>query len=61
MGIFEVHEALGVAMAVQFKDLLAWYNLLDKVITYVKDKGSNLNTFVMALTNILSCALFLLP
>jgi hypothetical protein len=23
MGIFEVHEALGVAMAVQFKDLLA--------------------------------------
>lgn len=58
---FEVHETLGVAMVVQFEDLLAWYNLLDKVIAYVKNKGANLNTFVMALTNILSCIPFLLP
>jgi hypothetical protein len=61
VGIFKVHETLGVAMVVQFDDLLAWYNLLDKIIAYVKDKGANLNTFVMALTNILSCVPFLLP
>ncbi len=35
--------------------LLAWHELLNKVITYVKDEGANLSTLTMALTNIVSC------
>jgi hypothetical protein len=61
VGIFEVHETSGVAMTIQFKDLLAQYNLLDKVITYFKNKGVNLNTLTIVLTNIISCFLLLLP
>jgi hypothetical protein len=55
VGIFEVHETLKAAMAIQFKDLLVRYNLLDKIIAYVKDEGVNLNTFTMTLINIVSC------
>jgi len=57
--IFEVHETLGVAMAIQLKDLLTSYILLDKVIAYVKDEGANLNTFTTTLTNIV-CYVYLL-
>jgi len=56
MGIFEVLETLRAAMAIQFKDLLVQYNLLDKIIAYVKDEGVNLNTFTLALINIVSCS-----
>jgi hypothetical protein len=44
-------------MVVHVKDLFAWYELLDKVITYVKNEGDNLSTFIMALTNIVSYVL----
>jgi len=52
---------MGVAMAIQLKDLLASYILLDKVITYVKDEGANLNTFTTTLTNIVCYVYLLLP
>jgi hypothetical protein len=39
------------------KSLLATYQLKNKVITYVKDKGINLNMFASALTSVLSCEL----
>jgi hypothetical protein len=61
MGLFEVHETMGFAMAMQLKYLLARYELLDKVLSYVKDEGVNLSTFIMALTNIISCAPLMLP
>jgi hypothetical protein len=61
MGIFEVHETLGASMVVQLKDLLAPYNLLDKLIAYVKDDNTNLNTFTMAFTSIIFYVLLLLP
>jgi len=48
-------------MVVHFKDFLAQYNLLNKIIAYVKDKGINLNTFIVALINVVSCVFFLLP
>ncbi len=35
----------GVVMVAQVKDLMSSYNLLDKFITYVKDKGDNMSTF----------------
>ncbi len=44
MLFIKFHETLKVAMVVQFKNLIVQYNFLDKVITYVKDKGVNLNT-----------------
>ncbi len=31
-------------MATHVKDLLSLYNLLDKLIAYVKDKGDNMST-----------------
>jgi hypothetical protein len=34
----------GVAMATQVKELLSSYNLLEKLITYVKDEDDNLST-----------------
>jgi hypothetical protein len=40
MGIFEVHNTTSVAMANQVKVLSDFFGLLDKVIAYVKDKGS---------------------
>jgi hypothetical protein len=54
MGIFKVQNTAGVGMANQIKVLLESFSLLDKVIAYVKDKGSNLNTLTNALTNVVS-------
>jgi len=50
----------GYQMDVQFKDLFARYNLLDKVITYVKDEGINLKTLTTTLI-IVSCFPHYLP
>jgi hypothetical protein len=37
-------------MALQVKNLLSLYNLLDKLITYVKYKGGNLFTLTQVLS-----------
>ncbi len=42
------------------KDLCAQFGLCDKVISYVKDKGVNLNTLTIAMTKIVSYTLFML-
>jgi hypothetical protein len=44
-GFFEATDMFGVAMETHFKDLFSLYNLLDKLIVYVKDEGGNLSTF----------------
>jgi len=49
MGIFEVHETTWATMPLQLRDLFVKYDLLNKVIAYVKDEGTN------GLTNIMSC------
>ncbi len=36
--------------------MLDSFGLFDKVITYVKDKGCNLNTLTNALTSVVSCS-----
>jgi hypothetical protein len=38
--------------------LLDSFGLLDKVIAYVKDEGSNLNSLIFSLTSIVSCSIF---
>jgi hypothetical protein len=55
MGLFEATNTFWVAMVMQVKDLLSLYNLLDKLITYVKDEGGNLSIHAQALTLIVSC------
>jgi hypothetical protein len=60
VGIFKVHETLGASMVVQLKDLLVRYNLLDKVIAYVKDDKTSLSTLTTAFTSIISCVPLLL-
>jgi hypothetical protein len=46
MGIFETIDMFRVAMVVQMKELLSLYNLLDKLMAYVKDEGGNFSTLV---------------
>jgi hypothetical protein len=52
---FEVHNTTSVPMANYVNFLLDSFGLLDKIIAYVKDEGSNLNTLIFALTSIVSC------
>jgi hypothetical protein len=59
--ISKVHETTKAAMTLQLKDLFTWFDLCDKVIVYVKDKGANLNTLTNTSTNILSYFPLMLP
>jgi hypothetical protein len=42
-GLFEATEIIGHALARNLIHLLDAYGLKNKIITYVKDEGSNLN------------------
>ncbi len=54
MGLFETIDTYGVVMATQVKELLSSYNLLDKLIAYVKNKRGNLSTIARALSYVVS-------
>lgn len=54
------HNIVLVTMATQVK-LLNGFGLFDKVITYVKDKGSNLFILTSTLTYVVSCSPLQLP
>ncbi len=54
VGVSEVQNIDGVTMANQVNVLLDSFGLLNKVIAYVKDKSSNLDT----LTNVLKFMIF---
>jgi hypothetical protein len=53
MGIFEATNVVGSIMYV--KELLSCYNLLNKLMVYVKDEGGNLFTFAQAFNFVVSC------
>ena len=55
VGIFEASDTAGATLAVIVKRLLSDFHLTDKVISYVKDEGSNLRTLASALTSVVSC------
>ncbi len=57
MGLFEAIDTFEVTMVAQMKELLSSYNLLDKLISYMKNKGDNLSTHVKALSYVVSCAI----
>jgi hypothetical protein len=56
MGLFEALNTIGATLATIMKPLLAKFQLMDKVITYVKDESSNLNTLVVTLFSIVTYA-----
>jgi hypothetical protein len=43
MGLFEAINMTKVAMATYVKELISSYNLLDKLIAFVKDESGNLS------------------
>jgi hypothetical protein len=55
VGLFEPIDTSRVVMIAHVKDILSSYNLLDKLITYVKGEGDNLCTFTQAFTSIVNC------
>jgi hypothetical protein len=56
MGLFETIDTTKVAMVVQIKDLFSSYNLLDKLITYLKDQGCNLSSLARVFSSMVKCA-----
>jgi hypothetical protein len=45
--LFEATETIGQALANNLTNLLDQYGLRNKIIAYVKDEGSNLNTMTI--------------
>jgi hypothetical protein len=45
-------------MGLQLKDLFAPFDLSNKIMSYMKDEGADLNNLTNALTNIVLCVSF---
>ncbi len=55
LGLFEAAETIRQMLARNLIELLDAYGLRNKIITYVKDEGSNLNTLTNALKFVVKC------
>jgi hypothetical protein len=53
--LFEVINTFRKTLIKNLIELLKIYNLREKIITYVKYEGSNLNTMTSTLNTIISC------
>jgi hypothetical protein len=49
IGLFEAIEIIGQTLAINLTYLLDKYGLRKKIITYVKDEGSNFNAMIITL------------
>jgi len=49
VGVFEMKNIIGASMGNHVKIILDSFGLLDKLIAYVKNESSNLNTLINAL------------
>ncbi len=58
--LFEVIDTSGIAMATKLQELLDWFALIDKIVTYVNDERFNLQTCASALNSIVSCSILVL-
>ncbi len=54
--LFEMIDKSGIGMALKLQELLNRFALIDKIITYVNDEGSNLQTYASAPNSIVSCS-----
>ncbi len=55
IGLFEVHETIGLSMVSQLRSLLEKYDLMHCMITFVKNEGSNLMSMLTTLCSIVDC------
>jgi len=55
LGLFEAVETIGQVLVRNLIELLDAYGLRNKIIAYVKDEGSNLNTLSNALNFVVKC------
>lgn len=53
--MFKVAKIIGQPLPINLIDILDAYGLRNKIISYEKDKGSNLNTLTNALKSIVKC------
>jgi len=53
--LFKVAKTIRQPLHVNLIDLLDAYDLRNKIITYEKDEGSNLNTLTSALKSVVKC------
>ncbi len=58
IGLFEAHDMSGATMVVKLKQILENFSLTQKILAYVKDKNSNLQTCVQAFKLVVSCGDF---
>ncbi len=56
-----IENIMGTTMVEQMKDLLGSFGFLNKVISFVKDKGVNLRIMTISLKNIIFCDMLDLP
>jgi hypothetical protein len=57
IGLFEALDIFGATLTKQVKFLLTKFNLINKVIAYVKDEGANLSSLIISFTFVVSCEL----
>jgi hypothetical protein len=55
INIFQVHETSQDNKVLQLNFFFSCYNFCNNEITYVQNQNINLNTFTIALKNIVSC------
>jgi hypothetical protein len=55
LSLFETAKITGQALARNLIELLDAYGLKNKIIAYVKDEGSNLNTLTNTLKSVVKC------
>jgi len=55
LGLFKPVEITGQALVKNLIELLDAYGLKNKIVAYVKDEGSNLNTLTNALKYVVKC------
>jgi hypothetical protein len=54
LGLYELIDTIGQTLAKKLTNLLDSYALKRKIIAYVKDEGSNINTMTTTLKSIVS-------
>jgi len=55
IGLFEVQETKGSAMALQPQGLLEKFGLIHRIFVFVKDEGNNLGSMAMTSKSIIDC------
>ncbi len=55
VGLFEMHDTTWISMARQLQALLEKFDLMHRVVAFVKDGGNNLTSIATSLHSIVDC------